>query len=473
MVADAPAEAGRPATDAAAPAGGERFRLHRYFAIASLLCTLLTAAALGWVYQHLALSALSQRTEAHNAGLARVLSNALAPRFAGLVAGSPARSREAMQGEAEAGGLRGGTVHVELLQHDEGWNVSANGELQPAIPGINATLRARYADGAFTASVDTPFSIGERVSGTLLVGVSNLPSDSEGQPLEGATPGDSVMAFGHGTATVRLSDTLQGDFGIRVGTDAALAISGSVGIREPVTLFEQRRWHRELVRFPTVSIPIFGFAVGGNVVGIAATLGGGVDAEASVGPGQIDQGSIGITDFNPALPDSLHVTGRVRFVVPAQAGIAGHLDAGISAGAAVIRATGGLTIQLGLGVDAGVQTPIDLDWTAAQGLVLQATLQASATPRLRASVGGFAEVVADAFVTSFTLWRRDYTLAEREFGSALTVGVTVPVAWRQHGGLDFDFNRVQFQVPEISPGGALADLLRDGGNDQQRNDTSR
>lgn len=112
MAADAPAEAVRPAADAAAPAGGERFRLNRYFAIASLLCTLLTAGALGWVYQHLALSALSQRTEAHNAGLARVLSNALAPRFAGVVAGSRARSREAMQGEAEAGGLRDAVIRL-------------------------------------------------------------------------------------------------------------------------------------------------------------------------------------------------------------------------------------------------------------------------------------------------------------------------------------------------------------------------
>ena len=51
MAADALAEAVRPAADAAAPAGGERFRLNRYFAIASLLCTLLTAAAQGILWQ--------------------------------------------------------------------------------------------------------------------------------------------------------------------------------------------------------------------------------------------------------------------------------------------------------------------------------------------------------------------------------------------------------------------------------------
>lgn len=93
-------------------------------------------------------------------------------------------------------------------------------------------------------------------------------------------------------------------------------------------------------------------------------------------------------------------------------------------------------------MDAGASAELDLDWTAAQGLVLATQQSASATPRMPASVNGFAEVVADAFVTSFTLWRRDYQLAERQFGSGLTVGVTVPVSWRQRGGLDFDFERV-------------------------------
>ena len=233
-------------------------------------------------------------------------------------------------------GVRSGQAHVELLQRDGEWQVAASGELQPAIPGINATLRARYERGAFTASVDTPFQVGERLSGQLLVGVANIESDSQGRPIDGAAPGDQLLAFGQGTATLRLSEQFQGDFGIRVGTDAGVRVSGSVGISQPIPLFDARTWSRELLHFPTISIPIFGVAVGGNVVGIAATIGGGINAEASVGPGQIDDGNIGVRDFDPAQPDSLHVTGRVHFNVPAQAGINGHLDAGISAGLAVI-----------------------------------------------------------------------------------------------------------------------------------------
>ncbi len=370
-------------------------------------------------------------------------------------------------------GARGGNVHVEVLQRDEQWRVAASGEIQPAIPGVNATLRASYREGAFIASVEAPFTVGERISGNLLVGVTNQQTDAEGRPMEGSTLADTLSGFGRGTATIRLSDQFQGNFGIRVASDASVRVSGSVGIAQPITLFDQRRWSRELVRVPTISIPIFGFAVGGNVVGIAATLGGGIDAEANVGPGQITEGRIGVEDFNPARPESLHVTGRVTFAVPATAGINGRLDAGISAGLAVVRATGGASIVLGLGVDAGARAQLDLDWTPAAGLVLAATLSASATPRLRASINGFAEVVADAFVTSFTLWRKDWRLAQREFGSGLTVGVSVPVTWRQTTGLDFDFNRVQFQVPEISAESALAGLLRDEGSTQRQNETNR
>jgi hypothetical protein len=362
-------------------------------------------------------------------------------------------------------GVRGGSVHVEVLQRDETWQVSASGELQPAIPGINATLRARYAQGAFTASVAAPFSVGERVSGNLLVGVSNVASGPDGTPQEGATPGNRLLAFGQGNATVRLSDNFQGDFGIRVTSDGGVRIDGSFGISRPIPLFAVRDFNRVLLPIPTVAIPIFGAAAGDSVAGVAALIGGSINAVASIGPGEIDRGRIGITDFNPARPESLHVTGNVRFRVPANAGVSGRLTASISAGAVVIRADGELAVQLGFGLDATATADLDLDWTQAQGLVLAATLRANASPKLTASITGAAQVLVNAFVTTYTLWRKEYVIAEREFGSSLSVGISVPVTWRERGGLDFDINRVQFEIPPITPDGALAALLRDDGTE--------
>lgn len=82
---------------AAAPlTGGHRFNLVRYFAITSLVCILVIATALGWIYQHFALRELSRQAERHNAALAQTLSNALWNRFAPLISRSPKLDRTAI-----------------------------------------------------------------------------------------------------------------------------------------------------------------------------------------------------------------------------------------------------------------------------------------------------------------------------------------------------------------------------------------
>jgi Domain of unknown function (DUF4157) len=375
-----------------------------------------------------------------------------------------------LHGDARVGaipGVRGGTLAVDLSRptSESPWSVVAQGELEPAIPGINARLQARYENGVFIASADAPFRVGERISGSLLVGAANVPCDSAGQPQEGATPGEGLFAFGQGTATVQISDQFQGDFGIRVNSDGGVRIDGSFGISRPIPIFEARDFNRVLLPIPTVAIPIFGAAAGDSVAGVAALIGGSINAVANVGPGEIDRGRIGISDFDPARPESLHVTGNVRFRVPANAGVNGRLTASISAGAVVIRADGELAVQLSFGVDASASADLDLDWTQAQGLVLAATLRANASPRLVASITGAAQVLVNAFVTTYTLWRKEYVIAERAFGSSLSVGISVPATWRERGGLDFDINRVQFEIPPITPDGALAALLRDDGSE--------
>jgi len=76
---------------------------------------------------------------------------------------------------------------------------------------------------------------------------------------------------------------------------------------------------------------------------------------------------------------------------------------------------------------------------------------ASLTPKLRFGVNGFAEVVADAFVTSFTLWRKDWNLAQREVGSSLALGLNAPVDyWSDGRGVVFDPGRVSFTVPALN-----------------------
>ena len=65
-----------------------RFALTRHYAIASLACTLVVAALLGWSYQYLALRDLTHLGEDRNVALAHALSNSLRPQFLPLVRGN-------------------------------------------------------------------------------------------------------------------------------------------------------------------------------------------------------------------------------------------------------------------------------------------------------------------------------------------------------------------------------------------------
>jgi hypothetical protein len=371
-------------------------------------------------------------------------------------------------------GVNGGQVHVQLLQSDERWRVSAAGDIQPALPGLSPNIHLTYDDGLFTGELTSRFERGI-FSGDVMIGLTNRAVSPDGE-LSGTQPGEELRLYGSGNLNARITEHLQGGVGVKVRPTGDLLISGRIGLADAVTLFDQypsaARARRELFRMPTVSVPIFGFAIGGNTVGIALTINGRISGHAFVGPGQLSQAEIRIVDFNPARPESLDVRGRAQLNIPAEAGVDASLDAGISAGAAVIRVTAGLNVTAEAAVRAQVTPSVDLHWTPAAGLHVHADMNASLTPRLRFGVNGYAEVVADAFVTSFTLWRKDWNLAQREMGSALSLGLNVPVDYYSDArGLVFDPNRVSFQVPELNVD-TLHQLFADPA-DERREDRAR
>lgn len=365
-------------------------------------------------------------------------------------------------------GIQGGQVHVELAQHNEQWSVAGTGDIRPDLPGVDSDIHLEYREGVFTGelSVDYAQSI---FSGNVTVGLTNRPVTPEGEAQTSGEPENTLKLYGSGTLNARLTEQLQGSVGLRVRPGGDIRISGSIGIADAVTLFDQypppERARRELFRMPTVSIPLVGIAVGGNTVGLALTINGRIEGHAFVGPGQLTQAEIRVEDFNPAQPESLHISGDARFSVPAEAGVDASLDAGVSLGAAVIRATAGISVSAGVTARAEVAPAAHIDWRPDTGLHLHADLNATLTPSLRFGVNGYAEVVADAFVTSFSLWRKDWNLAQREIGSSLSLGVHVPVDYYSDGrGVQFDPDAVTFQVPELSAD-LLGQLMNDNGTE--------
>lgn len=369
-------------------------------------------------------------------------------------------------------GLRNGQISAHLVEAAEGWSLSASGSAEASFAGISANLTASYDNGLFLFAADAPFAVGERVSGRVRVGLTNGNVDDQGRLVEGSAPagGAELRPFGNGTVDVRLTDWLQGSVGLRVRPDGELRISGAIGIPAPVTVFEQfpspERAQRSLFTMPTVSVPLVGLSVGSTVIGLALTINGRVTGHAHVGPGQLRQTQLRIEDFNPAQPDSLHVTGDAQFHLPAEAGVAASLDAGVSLGAAIVSATAGLSVSASASLTAAVTPQVALDWRAATGLHLHADLNASLTPRLAFDLNGYAEVTANAFVTTFSLWRKDWNLAHREIGSSLALRMNAPVDFYSDGrGVVFDPAQVSFEVPSLSAD-TLTQLLNGEGSER-------
>jgi hypothetical protein len=369
-------------------------------------------------------------------------------------------------------GIRNGRISTTLTQAGDAWRMAATGHADASFAGITTSLDASYDDGLFMFAADAPFAVGERVTGTVRVGATNGQVDDEGRLVPGSAPAPGSGAgelrpFGNGTVTMRLTDWLQGGVGIKVRTNGDLLISGRIGIPQPITVFDAYpppdRATRTLFSMPTVSVPLVGLSVGSTVVGVALTINGRVTGHAQVGPGRLTQTEVRVEDFNPAQPDSLHVTGDAEFSVGAEAGVSASLDAGVSLGAAIINATAGINVSAGASLTAEARPHVNLDWRAATGLALHADLDASLTPRLAFDVNGFAEVTANAFVTTFSLWRKDWNLAHREIGSNLALRIHAPVDYFSDGrGVVFDPEQVRFDVPTLN-GDTLRQLLNDEG----------
>lgn len=373
-------------------------------------------------------------------------------------------------------GMRNGHIEATLTEASGGWSLTASGGAEATFAGLTAQLEASYRNGLFLFAADAPYNVGDRVSGRVRLGLTNGQVDDEGRlldtpPTPGSGTGGELRPFGSGTVNVRITDWLQGGVGLRVRPNGDILINGRIGIPQPVTVFDQypspERARRTLFSMPTVSVPLVGLSVGGSTVGLALTINGRVTGHAQVGPGRLTQTELQVEDFNPAQPESLHVTGGATFDLPAEAGVEASLDAGVTLGAAVIRATAGLNVSAEAALAAHVTPHVDVDWRPSAGLHLHADLNASLSPRLAFNLNGYAEVVADAFVTSFTLWRKDWNLARREIGSNLGLNLAVPVDYYSDGrGVVFDPNAVRFDVPSLNAD-TLGQLLNSEGGSER------
>ncbi|MGG5820898.1 eCIS core domain-containing protein [Falsiroseomonas sp. HW251] len=358
-------------------------------------------------------------------------------------------------------GLSSGSIKVTLVQKDDAWKVSAAGTIKPDLPGMSPQINLAYNDGLFDGTVSASFSR-SIFSGDVEVGLTNRAVTPEGT-LSGTEPGPDLRLYGKGDVTAKIAPQLAGKVGIKLKPTGSLLISGRVGIAEAVTIFEQYPKppadRREIFSTPPFVVPLLG-APG---AGIDLSVSAGAEGYASVGPGKLTQAEIGVLDFDPAQPDSLHITGKARFELPAAAGVDAKLNAAVSAGVG-LKLKADLDVKAGVGVDAKASPQVDVDWTPTTGLHLHAQLDTTLTPKLKFGVVGSVGIVVGAWGHYWNLWRKSWTLLEKEVGTNLSIGVTAPVDYySRDNSIVFDPKKVTFNPPPLNAE-TLKSLLNGGGD---------
>jgi hypothetical protein len=352
-------------------------------------------------------------------------------------------------------GIRGGSADVEVKKAEGGdWSVRAKGTATPAIPGIDSTLDVTYDDGEFAIQGHAALSRG-MLKGEATLGATNRAVDAEGNPT--GPPGDRLVAFGSGSATISFTPWLAGTAGLRILPNGELEVSGKIGLPSSVDVFPEKKVEKNVFSLG-LDIPIVGVAVAGQRIGIFATIRGGLDASAGFGPGQLRNLFAEVT-YNPDHEEDTTVHGHGEFHVPAHAGLRLFVRGGIGAGIPIVSATANLEVGGQLGIEGAADAMVDVNWSPRTGLALDATASLSAQPKFKLDVTGLVLVEADLLVTKVTLYEKRWQLAAFEFGSDLTFGLTFPIHYRSGEPFDVKLEDVQFQLPEIDPGSMLRDLF--------------
>lgn len=343
--------------------------------------------------------------------------------------------------------VKSGKINAKVVKTGEDYNVSLSGKAQPNIPGVEADLSVDYAVGILTISGTVGYTKG-RLSGSITVGVTNQAVGADGKPS--GTAGKSLTAFGGGSLTLGITDWLQGTAGVMLKPDGSIEVVGKIGIPQAVNIFEKKEIKKEIFKAPTIEIPIFAIPVGSRSIGLVATIGGGADAYASIGPGQLTEAAVEIT-YNPAHEENMKVSGNAKFRVPAEAGLRLYVRAGIGLSIGIARVAGGIELGGALGIEGAAEASVQVNWSPSQGFKFDAEASVYVQPKFKFDVNAYIEAVLDLWVTEFSKeWK--WNLYAFEYGPALRFGIKFPVHYEENKPFDISLNDVQFETPEINVG---------------------
>jgi hypothetical protein len=322
-------------------------------------------------------------------------------------------------------GLKDVSVDVEY----DGEHFSGTGHTTFVVAGLHGDITVHYRDGKFSGTGKADITRG-KAKGSVTVHLS-----------------EALKLSGEGSLTYQLTDNLIGTAGVALHEDGRLRVSGALEFPKPVQLFARHGKDVEVVHLSR-NFPIPGLSVG--VVGVVAQVGLRFGFDYGVGPGEFRDVKLQ-AGFNPLEDDkNVEVSGHALLVIPASAGVYLVLEGGVGVGADVgiasASATGGLTVRGDLGIQGGLNVP--LDFAYAQGhFTFDARPEVRAALIVKLTLGAYVE--AKVAVGPFEAGtRKDWTLAGFDFSPGLEFGVAFPVHYDSAKPFRFPaVEDLQFQKP--------------------------
>jgi hypothetical protein len=328
-------------------------------------------------------------------------------------------------------------AEVGISYHDG--DIEGTAKVGLDIPGLKdagAQFDLKYAKGAITGAGEITYKKG-KLSGKVHAALSEKHKISGG-----------------GELAYEIIPGLVAGVGIEIREDGTTKISGELKIPAQINLFPEKKIEKTIFSV-SIQIPIFAIPLGTRSVGLVAEIGADLKARAGVGPGQIRQLKVKAA-FDPAKEESkFEFSGGGELYVPAYAEIALGVHGGIGLSLAIASATGGIELVGALGLQGALSAMVQIAYQDSKFMV-DAVAELSAQPVLKFSINAYVKV--DVILIG-EVYRKDWNLASKEWGSGLKIGMRFPVHYEFGKPFEISLSQVEFIVPDIDYKKAVKDLL--------------